>query len=142
MPIFGGRSIANLKTAHPDIQRVMRAAIADYDFMVLQSSRTKDEQEADFAKGVSKAHWLQSPHDFTPSLAVDCCPYPLDWKDITAFTQMASIILSHAIVLKVDMTWGGSWKPPIQKDYPHFQLTNWKALSKQKAPAVNQGLVA
>ncbi len=104
----------------------MRAAIADFDFVILQSSRTEMEQEADFAKGVSKAHWLQSAHDYNPSFAVDCCPYPVDWKDIHAFKTMADIIKSHARRQHVDISWGGDWVSI--KDYPHFELTNWKTL--------------
>lgn len=130
MPVFGGRSLRNLAGAHPDIQRVMKAAIADFDFMVLQSSRTQEEQEADFAKGVSKAHWLQSAHDFHPSYAVDCCPYPVDWKDIQGFARMAVVVLAHARQEKVSLTWGGGWK---MKDYPHFELTGWREMVKQQA---------
>ncbi len=129
MPVFGGRSLRNLKDAHPDIQRVMHAAIEDFDFMVLQSSRTEEEQEADFLKGVTKAHWLQSPHDFNPSYAVDCCPYPVDWTDLKAFNEMANVILDHARKMGVDMTWGGHWK--TIRDNPHFELTAWRELVKQ-----------
>ncbi len=130
MPIFGGRSLRNLADAHPDIQRVMKAAIADFDFMVLQSSRTMEEQEADFAKGVSKAHWLQSPHDFSPSYAVDCCPYPVNWNNIARFADMSRVILTHAKALGVDLTWGGSWKSI--KDFPHFEMTGWRELVKEQ----------
>ena len=132
MPVFGGRSLRNLSGAHPDIQKVMFAAIADFDFTVLQSSRTEEEQEADFAKGVSKAHWLQSAHDYEPSFAVDCCPYPLDWKDIKTFTEMAHVILSHAKRLHIEMTWGGDWTSI--KDYPHFELTHWRTLRNHTQP--------
>lgn len=130
MPIFGGRSLRNLAEADSAIQTVMRAAIVDFDFIVLQSSRTREEQEADFAKGVSKAHWLQSAHDFSPSYAVDCCPYPVNWNDIRAFKMMSVVILSHAKSLGVDITWGGSWKNI--KDFPHFELTGWRELVKNK----------
>jgi|SRR5882724_3049545 len=132
MAAFGGASLRNLAGAHPDIRRVMNAAIADFDFMVLQSSRTQVEQEADFAKGVSKAHWGQSAHDFNPSYAVDCAPYPLDWKDLTAFSNMAIIIMQHAQILGIDLSWGGDWVS--LKDYPHFELTAWRALSRAAAP--------
>jgi peptidoglycan L-alanyl-D-glutamate endopeptidase CwlK len=129
--VFGGRSIRNLAEAHPDIQRVMNAAIADFDFMVLQSSRTQEEQEADFAKGVTKAHWKESAHDFPVSYAVDCAPFPLDWKDIAEFARMSQVILGHADQLGVHLTWGGSWTSI--KDYPHFEITNWRMLARASA---------
>ncbi len=126
MANFSTISAERLALAHPDIQRVMNEAIKDFDFSVLCSFRCEADQNAACAAGKSHAMWGQSAHNFEPSLAVDCAPHPLDWEDITAFTQMAAIILSHATALGIKMTWGGSWK--TLKDYPHFELTDWKTM--------------
>lgn len=126
MPVFGGRSESELKYAHPDLVRVMRRAITVFDFMVLQSTRSPEEQEADFLKGTTKAHWKESPHDYLPSYALDCAPYPLDWSNKTAFRYMASAILGFAKIEKVDVTWGGNFTSI--KDLPHFELTDWREL--------------
>lgn len=129
MPVFGGRSLANLKNAHPDLVRVMTLAIASFDFMIIQSARTREEQEADFIKGTTKAHWGQSAHDFNPSYAVDCAPLPLNWSNITAFKNMADVVKSAAAHLNVRIVWGGDWHSI--KDFPHFELSHWKELAKK-----------
>lgn len=124
MPQFGSRSLKELKNAHPLIVRVMNLAIASCDFMVLQSSRTEEEQEADFKKGVTRAHWLQSPHDFELSYAVDCAPLPLDWANKHSFEVMAIAVKQAAKKLDIPITWGGDFHSI--KDLPHFELTDWR----------------
>lgn len=126
MPVFGGRSEKMLKTTHPDLVRVLRRGILMYDFTVMQSDRSKEEQEADFAKGVTRAHWLESPHDYFPSFAVDCAPWPIDWSNRVGFREMATAIKAAAQAEKVDVTWGGDFKSI--KDMPHFELTHWRTL--------------
>jgi peptidoglycan L-alanyl-D-glutamate endopeptidase CwlK len=130
MPVFGGRSQTALKTTHPDLVRVLSLAIQRFDFMVIQSSRTQEEQEADFRKGVSKAHWLQSAHDYSPSFACDCAPVPLNWSDLNSFHNMADAIKKAANELNIPIVWGGDWKSI--KDYPHFELSDWRSLAKQQ----------
>lgn len=130
MPVFGGRSQTALKSTHPDLVRVLNRAIENFDFMVIQSSRTQDEQEADFKKGVSKAHWKQSAHDFEPSYACDCAPVPLNWNDINSFHRMAEAIKKAAAELNIPIVWGGDWKSI--KDYPHFELSDWRSRSQQQ----------
>ena len=129
MPQFGSRSLRELKNAHPTLIRVLNLAIASCDFMVLQSSRTEAEQEADFKKGTTRAHWLQSPHDFEPSFAVDCAPLPLDWNNKHSFEVMAATIKDAAKQLNVAITWGGDFHSI--KDMPHFELTDWRERVKQ-----------
>ena len=123
MPSFGPKSQAILAQSHPDIQRVMNAAIKDFDFSVMCGTRSKEDQEKAFNECHSKAHFGQSAHNFTPSRAVDIAPHPLNWEDLNAFHNMADVVLKHAKALKVDLTWGGGWH---FKDMPHFELTNWK----------------
>jgi peptidoglycan L-alanyl-D-glutamate endopeptidase CwlK len=128
MPVFGGRSERNLLTVHPQLVHVLRVAILTCDFMVIQSDRSEVEQEADFKKGVTHAHWGESPHDFNPSFAVDCAPLPLDWNNTNSFATMASHIKDAAKSIGVEVTWGGDWH--TIKDHPHIELTNWRKLAK------------
>lgn len=97
--------------------------------MVIQSSRSQLEQEADYKKGVSRAHWGESAHDFEPSYGVDCAPLPLNWNDIHSFEVMASVVKAAGQQLNIPITWGGDWHSI--KDYPHFELTNWRELSQK-----------
>lgn len=135
MARFGGRSLTLLKTVHPRLAHVLNHAITAYDFSIIQSSRTEQEQEADFKKGTTRAHWLQSPHDFNPSFAVDCVPYPLDWSNTHTFFVMASFIKEAGLQLNIPITWGGDFIS--LKDMPHFELTNWRDLAKQQGNNAN-----
>lgn len=129
MAQFGGRSLTALQTTHPLLVRVLNLAIVSCDFMVIQSSRTKLEQEADYKKGNSRAHWGQSAHDFEPSFAVDCAPLPLNWSNIHSFEVMASVVKAAAQQLNIPIVWGGDWR--TIKDFPHFELTNWRELAEK-----------
>ena len=124
MPAFGTRSALNLARAHPDLQRVLRDAIKYNDFTVICAYRGKADQEAAFKAGNSKARFGQSPHNFKPSLAVDCVPYPLDWDDIGRFELMGRVIMQSASRLRVPLVWGKTFS---FRDYPHFELANWRA---------------
>lgn len=130
MPSFGSRSLANLSEAHPDLQKVMHEAIKYFDFSVIEGYRGMAEQNAAKKAGNSKALFGQSPHNFKPSLAVDCTPYPLDWKDEAAFKAMGKVIMDAATRLGVRLRWGGDWdfnsKTDDGWDKPHFELHPWK----------------
>lgn len=117
---FGKRSLENLSTCHPDLQKVLHRAIKKFDFSVIEGHRTKAKQEEYFQKGTSRRRWPNSKHNTKPSLAVDVVPWPIDWNDIERFKQMAEVILKAAKEEGVELTWGGNWK--TFKDYPHFQL--------------------
>jgi peptidoglycan L-alanyl-D-glutamate endopeptidase CwlK len=129
--LFSARSKQRLRGAHPLLQKVMNAAIVDFDFSILESQRNKADQEKAFKGGFSKARFGQSSHNWTPALALDVGPYPLDWNDIAAFKALAKVIRKHAKALKVDLVWGGDW---TMRDYPHWELKNWRELAKTAKP--------
>lgn len=124
MSVFGKRSLNNLAQLHPDMQKVMREAIKYNDFTIICGHRGKVDQETAFKSGNSQAKWLQSPHNFKPALAVDCVPYPLDWNNIAAFELMGRVIMNAATRVGVKITWGKNFKG--LRDYPHFELADWK----------------
>lgn len=125
MPVFGARSKQCLSEAHPLLQIVMNEAIKKYDFSVICGYRGKEAQEEAFREGHSNARFGQSPHNFKPSFAVDIVPYPLDWNDIAAFNRMGQHVMSVASRLDVKLKWGRDFS---FKDYPHFELLDWKRL--------------
>lgn len=125
MPTFGAKSKKILALAHPDLQRIANSAIKEFDFSVICSVRSKADQERAYRTGKSRAKYGQSPHNYTPSLAIDIVPYPLDWGDLRAFEKMGEIFLKHARILKIDIVWGKYFSGLV--DYPHFELRNWKA---------------
>lgn len=132
MPKFSQRSETALATLHPDLQRVLRRAILTYDFMVVCGTRGREAQEEAKAKGNSKASFGQSPHNYSPALAVDVVPYPALYQaSLIEFGVMAGHIQAAAHFEGVRLDWGGRWR--TLKDYPHFELTSWRSrLSETK----------
>ena len=139
MPSFSKKSKAILATCDPDIQAVLNLAITRTDFTVLYGTRTEEEQFKLFKIGrkLVKGVWTiigktvtnldgkvkKSKHNYSPSLAVDVAPYPIDWDDISRFKRLASIIKECAEELDIEIVWGGDWK---MRDYPHFEIKDKK----------------
>ena len=98
------------------------------DFTVLQGTRSKEEQDDLFAKGLSKVRYPNSKHNTVPSLAVDLAPYPIDWKDSIAFSHLAGIVRSCAADFGHGGRWGGDWDNDGESndqsfmDIGHFEL--------------------
>lgn len=120
MPELSERSLAQLATLDPRLKRVCEAAIKRADFVIVCGYRGKADQDKAVAEGKSKASWPNSKHNSSPSLAVDVAPYPIDWKDLTHFKELACVILETASHIGVPMTWGGNWTK--FRDYPHFEI--------------------
>ncbi len=124
---LNARSTAALANAHPLLKSLFAHVQKDYPnlkFQILESRRGEKDQEKAFAAGNSKAHFGQSPHNYTPAVALDITPLPLDWNDIKAFKALSVPILATAKKLSIPISWGGSWKS--FKDYPHYELTPWR----------------
>ena len=117
---FSKRSESNLNECHEDIQKVLREAIKHYDFTVIEGYRGEAEQNEAYNKGFSKVKFPNSKHNVMPSRAVDIVPYPIDWKNIKRFEELALIVKAIAEELQVGLNWGGDWKR--FKDYPHWEL--------------------
>jgi peptidoglycan L-alanyl-D-glutamate endopeptidase CwlK len=125
MPTFSKASKDILSKAHPDLQRLFNEVIKEYDCTITCSHRGQDEQEKAFRDGFSKARWLQSPHNYTPALAVDAVPYPTMWKDNRKLNELGAIVKIKAIDLGIDIEWGGDWR---FLDLPHYELSDWQKL--------------
>lgn len=140
MPSFGAQSLARLALAHPDLQKVMNEAIKHYDFMILDSQRGRVAQEAAFRKGNTKAHFGQSAHNWSPSVALDVAPYPLDWNNTKRFSDLAAIIMPIAKELGIPLRWGGDWDMDGKQnhtglvDLPHYELNPWRQYAAHCKP--------
>ncbi len=117
---LGTTSRARLKGVHPDLVRVVEAAIerTPVDFTVLEGLRSKARQAQLVAKGASKT--LNSYH--ITGHAVDIAPLvngqvSWDWAD---YYPLAKAIKATARELGVDITWGGDWT--TFRDGPHWQI--------------------
>jgi peptidoglycan L-alanyl-D-glutamate endopeptidase CwlK len=140
MAQLSSRSIDNLAQAHIFLRTVMVEAIKDFDFIIICGHRGEAEQERAFGLHTTKAHFGQSPHNYTPSLAVDCCPNPVNWNDTKAFLAMGKHIIDVSKKLSIAITWGADWDGDGNllnnhfTDMPHFELTGWRQMIKdQKA---------
>jgi hypothetical protein len=97
--------------------------IKDYDVTVLCGHRSNEEQDEAVEKGHSKAVWPTSKHNTKPSVAIDIAPWKdggIPWDDIQEFYKMATIVLSAANRLGIEIKWGGHFRAFF--DGPHFEL--------------------
>lgn len=129
MPHFSLTSRQRLASCHPDLQRVLEKAIEDGpDFTVLCGYRGPVEQHLAYSEGRSQLCFPKSPHNVSPSRAVDLAPYPIDWDDTDRFRLLAGYILGVADGLGVKLRWGGDWDCDYDegderfRDLPHFEL--------------------
>lgn len=127
---FGKTSQARLNTCHPDLQKIMNEVIKIYDFTVLEGHRSLEKQQEYFRQGNSKLDGInkKSKHQECPSLAIDICPYPIDWKDLKRFYFLAGLVFAKADELDIKIRWGGSWNGSLNfkenrfDDLVHFEL--------------------
>ena len=127
MPKLTAPAQKRLNAAHPLLIKLFTACLADPKcprFTVLDSQRDRQAQERAFSLGHSKAHFGQSAHNWTPALALDVVPYPIDWDDLPRFKVLGAFVEAKARQLGIPMSWGGRWKS--FKDYPHYQLEPWR----------------
>jgi len=130
MPVFGPASKSRLAELHPDLQRVLLAAIQVMDFSIVCGYRGKEDQEQAVRDGKSKLHFPDSKHNTTPSRAADLCPYRggLRWEDKEAFYLLGGVLKTVAHQFGIKVRWGGDWDGDgdlhDQKlyDLPHVEL--------------------
>lgn len=120
MPIFSQHSLTELATSEPKLQRLAWLTIQYVDFRVLEGHRGQERQEELFKAGTTLVHWPDSEHNAKPSRALDFVPYPTDWNDIDAFRRVGECFKAAAILLGIQIVWGGEWTS--FKDWGHIEL--------------------
>ncbi len=120
MSVLSRRSRDRLVGVHPDLVRVVEAAIArtPIDFMVTEGLRTPERQAALVRAGASRT--LNSRH--LTGHAVDVCALVdgnVRW-DWPLYPRIAGAFKAAALALDVPIIWGGDW--PRLRDGPHFEL--------------------
>lgn len=120
MAIFSPASLKRLQTCHPLLQDLFNEVIKHHDCSIISGYRGREEQEEAFNNGNSKAHYGQSNHNFSPSLAVDVMPYPINWDDIKGIHKFAGFVLGVAAEKNIPVRWGGTFKNFF--DGPHYEL--------------------
>lgn len=142
MPVLGKRSVDNLKGVHPDMVKLMTAAIkkTPVDFTITEGLRTVQRQQELYRigrRGIVGEHTVtqkdgvksKSNHQAKSDgygHAVDLYPYyngsvQVQDKGVPAAQKkIAAHIKSVAKELGIKIVWGGDWKTPY--DPPHFEL--------------------
>lgn len=137
MANFSKRSLSALSGVHPDLVRLMHAAIENppVDFTVVEGVRTQARQKELYAQGRTKPGNIVTYSDGVKSKsnhqvkadnyghAVDIYPYyngSVQVNDNKSLEKLAIHIKALAKCMGIKIVWGGDWKKPY--DPPHFQL--------------------
>ena len=118
--VLGSKSLAKLNGVHPDLVKVVKAAIklSEVDFTVLEGLRTLTRQKQLFAAGATKT--LNSRH--LTGHAVDLGALiggTVRW-DFPLYTVISKAMKQASRDLGIPITWGGDWR--TFKDGPHYEL--------------------
>ena len=121
MPTLNERDRQRLKGVHPDLVRVIEAAVSrsPWPVMVIEGLRSPERQAALKAEGKSKT--LNSRH--LTGHAVDIAPVingSIPWDQWELFEDLADLVKAEAKRLGVTLVWGGDW--PRFRDGPHYEL--------------------
>ncbi len=78
MNAFGAKSSFELRSAHPDLQRVAYQVLKIKDHSILQGHRAMAAQNAAYFSNPqrSKLRWPDGKHNGVPSMAIDVQTYP------------------------------------------------------------------
>ena len=126
MATLSPKSLAQLATCHPDLQRLIHEAALQFPMVVLEGKRTLERQTQLVADGKSKT--LASLHLTDPARALDFAPDPIDWADTARFYFCAGYLRGIAMKLGIAIRWGGDWDSDTNvaeerfKDLGHIEL--------------------
>lgn len=117
---FSQRSLDNLKNVHPDLVKVMHAALAitPVDFGVIEGVRSLERQAELFT--AKKSQTMNSRH--LEGFAVDFDAWvdgAVTWED-KFYIQIAKALKKAAFDLGVPISCGADW--PHFKDFDHVEL--------------------
>lgn len=129
---LGAASRRRLDGAHPLLRALFERVAAETPILVLDSQRGRTAQERAFALGHSRAHFGQSAHNWSPALALDVVPAPLDWADTARFSALAARVKALAAEMSIPIVWGGDW--PRLRDMPHYELAPWRSFAAAAKP--------
>ncbi len=117
--VLGSKSLAKLNGVHPDLIRVVKAAIkiTEVDFTVLEGLRTLTRQKQLLAAGATRT--LNSRHLTGHAVDLGALVGGVVRWDWPLYHKIAKAVKAAAGAEGVPVEWGGDWR---FKDGPHFQL--------------------
>lgn len=162
--LFSERSKQRLQGVHPHLVAIATLAIAisEQDFLVVEGVRSREQCKINYGKGrtaeqciakgieahyanpaVAKVTWLANPFNSKHCTqsdgygrAIDLCPYPVDWSNLSKFDKIAEAMFEAQKQLKaegkipqsVNLRWGADWdgdgkvRERGESDSPHFEI--------------------
>jgi peptidoglycan L-alanyl-D-glutamate endopeptidase CwlK len=118
---------------HPDLQTFADELLRRWrgDLVITEGHREKAGQDKAYREGKSRARWGQSPHNRSPSYAVDIALLDsagqIPWNDRPAWDEFGELGEQVARDLGLPVTWGGRFSGFY--DGPHFELGGWKSVA-------------
>ena len=128
MPVFGVKSLSELRTCDPRLIAVFEEVVKHFDCTVLEGHRGEELQRKYFREGKSKKDWPNGEHNKIPSKAVDVVPYPINWKDENRMRYFAGFVVGIGAMMGIKIRWGGDWNMNTDLtdqtffDLPHFEV--------------------
>lgn len=130
---FSKASQAQLNTCHTKLIELANESIKVFDFVVVEGHRGKEAQNIAYAKGFSKLPWPLGNHNKSPSIAIDCAPFPIDWSNkalaLERFVFMQGVFYATAQKLGIPIRQGIDWNRNLDMrdehglhDYPHLEI--------------------
>jgi len=129
---YSDQSKQNLSQCHELLQQIFNEVIKHYDHKIICGYRNENEQNEAFKNKKSKLKYPNSKHNKIPSMAVDACPYPIDWADTLRFAHFVGFVKATSIPIlsgtQYELTSGIDWdndtdiKEHSFLDFPHFEL--------------------
>jgi peptidoglycan L-alanyl-D-glutamate endopeptidase CwlK len=119
------RALRNLDRVHPDLVRVMHAAIqlTAVDFTITEGVRTLARQRQLVASGASqtmRSRHLLAPNGFAHAVDVAAKVGGTIRWDWPLYERIAIAVKRAAADCNVPIEWGGDWRS--FRDGPHYQL--------------------
>ena len=128
MAKFGRTSRKRLETCDEDLQGLFQEVVKFFDCTIIEGHRDEATQNKYFDEGKSQVKYPNGKHNSSPSTALDCAPYPIDWEDTDRFYYFAGFVKGIAYNMGILIRWGGDWdddtnvKETKFKDLVHFEL--------------------
>lgn len=135
MPSFSENSLKELKTCHTKLQELLKEAINEFNFSVIEGHRGEERQNRLYREGKSKLRYPDSKHNDEPSLAVDIAPYypegpHIRWDNHKDFVLLHGYLQGLAVSQGVTIRSGVNWDMDNTVsdtefyDWPHIELVN------------------
>ena len=130
MPKYSAASLKKLRSVHPLLQILMMEVVREFDNTIVWGHRGKTAQDNYFRSGNSKLEWPNSPHNRTPSEAMDAAPFvggKVVWESRQCY-YFAGFVMAKADALHIPLRTGADWdgdrdvNDQTFRDVCHFEL--------------------